>query len=587
MGAAALLLYPDPEHYNPPSLGLKPFPSSQYMPSDAIRHDSLIWNGLGDPQTPGYAATSYAHRLPLQSLHLPSIPVQPISFENALQILSRLDGSKAPKAWNNGSNTTYNLGPGFRNDGNSNITLHLKISNQLVNKTIYNVIGSIRGRVEPDRYVIVGNHRDAWFNGAIDSAAGTAAFLELSRVFGDLLTDGWRPRRSIIFCSWGAEEFNLIGSTEWIEENMKILHGRAIAYINSDIVVIGNGSLSVAASPLLYHTIFNASKEVPNPNEEEGAKTVYDKWLISYPLMRNSSGMISVKRNAFDSSFDVDNDLFNANQHFAGEPNESGSLLQTYMESAALQTRPKVRQLDMRSSYAPFFTVAGIPALDITYTNVNDIKSDANQINSMSNPLLHTKYDTFEVIDKFIDPQFKYHKAVTQVLGEIIRDIADSLFIPFNLLDYAQVLKDLYITLHIHTESILANNGIKIELLDSAIKNFTSAAIRFHLNQDKIDFTDPMAIRRVNDQLMLIERTFLDPNGLPRNMMKRHIILSPSETDPPYDEMFPGLMDEFSILLHQTGNSNVKSWTWDVIRAHFSIIVSTIQSAAQAISDVI
>ncbi|CAG2110486.1 unnamed protein product, partial [Medioppia subpectinata] len=111
MGAAALLLYPDPEHYNPPSLGLKPFPSSQYMPSDAIRHDSLIWNGLGDPQTPGYAATSYAHRLPLQSLHLPSIPVQPISFENALQILSRLDGSKAPKAWNNGSNTTYNLGP--------------------------------------------------------------------------------------------------------------------------------------------------------------------------------------------------------------------------------------------------------------------------------------------------------------------------------------------------------------------------------------------------------------------------------------------------------------------------------------------
>ncbi|XP_054154396.1 putative N-acetylated-alpha-linked acidic dipeptidase [Oppia nitens] len=588
MGAAALLLYPDPENYNPPKLKAKPYPESPYMPPDAIRLDSLLWNGLGDPQTPGYAATPYAHRLPLSSINLPSIAVQPISYTTALEILSRLDGKKAPNDWNIGSNVSYYLGPGFRNDGSSNFTLHLKVANSLVNKTIYNVIGSIRGRVEPDRYVIIGNHRDAWFKGAIDSAAGTAAFLELSRIFGDLLVEGWRPRRSILFCSWGAEEFNLIGSTEWIEENQKILNSRAVAYINSDIIVIGNGSLSVAASPLLYHAIFNATKEVINPNEEDEAKTVYDKWLISYPLMRNTSGMISPKQSAFDADIDLISDLSNANKHLKEEPNESGYLLRTYLESAVLQIRPKVRQLDMRSSYAPFFIMSGIPALDITYTSSNDFRGESyNQINSMSYPLLHTKYDTFDLIEKFIDPDFRYHKAVTQVLGEILRDLADSLFIPFNLLDYAQVLKDLYITLYIHTETILTNNGINIELLDLAIKNFTKAAVKFHSKQDKLDFKDPMAIRRINDQLMLIERTFLDTNGLPRNMMKRHIVLSPGEVDPPYDEMFPGLMDEFAVLLQHPGTGVKTQWSWDVIRAHFSILVATIDNASNAISDVI
>jgi len=380
--------------------------------------------------------------------------------------LRKLGGKVAPDKWKGGFNFTYHIGPGFQNE--PNLTLHLKINNRLVNKTIYNVIGSIRGKVEPDRYVIFGNHRDAWFKGAVDSSAGTAAFLELSRVFGDLLKEGWRPRRTILFCSWGAEEFNLIGSTEWIEENLKILNGRAVAYVNSDIIVIGNGSLSVAASPLLYHAIFNATKEVPNPNDEEEAKTVYEKWLISYPLMRNSTEMLlrpGVKRNALNwSEFDYDNDLIDINKHFKSEESsEAGSLLKTYMESAMQEIRPKVRQLDMRSAYAPFFTLAGIPAVDVTYVNVNDVKGEDSSINLMNYPLLHTQYDVVELIEKFIDTDnYKYHKAVTQVLGEILRDLADSLFIPFNLLDYAQVLRDFYFTLHIHNENILLKNGVNI-----------------------------------------------------------------------------------------------------------------------------
>lgn len=435
------------------------------MPPDAIRRDSLLWNGVGDPLTPGYPATHYAYRVPLQAVQMPRIPVQPISYSTAYEILKLLGGSPAPAKWNGGFNFTYHLGPGFLT--NSSLKLHLQVNNNLVNKTIHNVVGYIKGRVEPDRYVIIGNHRDAWVRGAIDAAGGSAALLELSKVFGDLLKEGWRPRRTIMFCSWGAEEFNLIGSTEWIEEHNKLLHGRAVAYINSDIIVIGNGSLTVAASPLLYNAVFNATKEVPNPNEKDTeAKTVYDKWLSTFPLMRNSSAMLfpsGISKTLEDESgYDYEAQVFTPiKSHSSFKPEEigqSGSLLKSYMDSAMLQVRPKVRQLDMRSVYAPFFTLVGIPVVDVTYTH----SSESYTSLLMGYPLLHTQYDDVKLVEKFIDPDYRYHKAVTQVLGEIVRDLADSLFLPFNLLDYAQVLKDFYLTLRIHAEHVLQSHQINI-----------------------------------------------------------------------------------------------------------------------------
>ena len=139
----------------------------------------------------------------------------------------------APFDWKGGLNLTYKVGPGLRDK----LRVHICVNNELVNKTIYNVLGTIRGRIEPDRYIIVGNQRDSPSTGAVDSASGTAAFLELARVFSTLVQEGWRPRRSIVFCSWGAEEFNLLGSTEWVEEMYKILYTRAVAYININMLV--------------------------------------------------------------------------------------------------------------------------------------------------------------------------------------------------------------------------------------------------------------------------------------------------------------------------------------------------------------
>lgn len=419
------------------------------------------------------------------------------------------------------------------------------------------------------RYVIIGSHHDAWAYGAIDGGGGTAALLELSRVYGRLLKEGWRPRRTIMFCSWGAEEHNLIGSTEWLEENLKLVQGRAVAYINADILVAGNASIRAVASPLLYNAIFNATREVTNPNEHDrldGLKTIYESWLLTFPNKRNISNLLYPKYSHVVNVEDYDEIETKVPQR------NTSSLLDSYLKSAMQLVRPKIREMDMRGNYAPFFVGAGIPVVDISY--VHD-----STMSSSSYPLHHTELDTFEFVKKFIDPDFKYHAAVTKTLGEILRDLADSLFLPFNLFDYAQVLEDFYVNLQAKFKKRMDEHGIDITYLEMAIRNFSDAAMKFHSAQEKVDLSDPMTVRRINDQLLLLERAFLDPNGLPRNIYKKHVIMSPSEVFLSSSGIFPGLLDEFSKLEQYPMNIESSS----LLKAHFSILVFTIHSAAKVI----
>lgn len=252
------------------------------------------------------------------------------------------------------------------------------------------------------------------------------------------------------------------------------------------------------------------------------------------------------------------------------------SLLENYMKNAMQGTRPVVRKMDMLSNYAPFFSYAGIPALDICY--VTEAK-----LPSFPYPLYNTEYDDFNLIKNFIDPTFEYHATVVKILGELLRDLSDSLFLPFNLFDYAQVLRDYYINLHSSAKRLLEDQSIDILQLDSAIRNFTEAAYQFHATQENVDLSDPMTVRRINDQLLLLERAFLDPSGLPRNMYKRHIVLSPGEGSFHYmDDIFPGLMDEFANLILDPKDDH----SIEIIRTHLSILIFTINSAAATIKDV-
>ncbi|XP_054716263.1 putative N-acetylated-alpha-linked acidic dipeptidase [Uloborus diversus] len=569
--AAGLILYPDPENYNPPILKSDPYPKTWWLPPNVARTDSVLWNGAGDPLTPGYPARHDANRLSLSSALLPGLIVQPVSYADAYKLLSSLGDHDAPKDWQGGFNFTYKIGPSFKD---STWKIHMQVYNQYVNKTIYNVVGKIRGKTEPDRYVIIGSHRDAWAYGAIDAAGGTSALLELTRVYGRLLKEGWRPRRTILFCSWGAEEHNLIGSTEWIEENLKLLHGRAVAYINADILVAGNASIRAVASPLLYNAIFNATKEVSNPNEHEkieGFKTVYDSWLATFPKKRNVSNLLYPKFSKLISIEDYDDMEFKPPQTH----NNHSTLLESYIKSSMQLVRPKIREMDMRGNYAPFFLHAGIPAVDVSY--IHD-----STLSSSSYPLHHTEFDNFDFVKNFIDPTFKYHATVVKILGELLRDLSDSLFLPFNLFDYAQILQDFYLNLSLKLKGIVEHNAVDLNHLEFAIKNFSNAAMKFHSAQEAVDLSDPMTVRGINDQLLLLERAFLDPNGLPRNIFKKHIIMSPSESYLSHSGIFPGLLDEFSNLEIYPQDAE----SLELIKAHFSVLVFTIQSAAKIIQNV-
>lgn len=136
--------------------------------------------------------------------------------------------------------------------------------------------------------MIIGNHRDAWTFGAVDPNSGTAAMLEIAERLSKLEKKGWRPRRTIIVCSWDAEEFALIGSTEWAEENMDMLASRAIAYLNVDISVFGPGGLMPRATPQLDELIKEASRMVPDPDDP--SHTLYDSMIHHNPPITRVAG---------------------------------------------------------------------------------------------------------------------------------------------------------------------------------------------------------------------------------------------------------------------------------------------------------
>lgn len=141
--------------------------------------------------------------------------------------------------------------------------------------TIHNVFAVIRGLEEPDRYILLGNHRDAWTYGAVDPNSGTAALLDIARRYALMMQRGWNPRRSIILCSWDAEEFGMIGSTEWVEQNLMTLGSKAIAYLNVDCAVQGPGFFA-RATPQLDELLIEITKKVKDPDNKEA--TVYEMW---------------------------------------------------------------------------------------------------------------------------------------------------------------------------------------------------------------------------------------------------------------------------------------------------------------------
>ncbi|KAK4432646.1 putative glutamate carboxypeptidase AMP1 [Sesamum alatum] len=238
-----------------------------------------VMNGLGDPLSPGWAGIEGGEKLDLNDPRVtekfPAVPSLPVSEAAAESILRSLEGAGVPYEWREsfkiGGSRIRRVGPGptilnFTYEGERKMT------------TIHNVFAVIKGSEEPDRSVLLGNHRDAWTFGAVDPNSGTAALLDIARRLALLMRLGWNPRRTIILCSWDAEEFGMIGSTEWVEQNLVNLGSKAVAYLNVDCAAQGPGFF-VSATPQLDDLLVEVTKQVKDPDSKN--LYLYERWAAA------------------------------------------------------------------------------------------------------------------------------------------------------------------------------------------------------------------------------------------------------------------------------------------------------------------
>ncbi|XP_004596913.2 aminopeptidase NAALADL1 [Ochotona princeps] len=521
-GVTGLLVYTDPADINDGhSFPNETFPYSWGLPPSGVERGSYF-EYFGDPATPYLPAKPSSFRLNLADITgFPPIPSQPIGFQDARNLLCNLSGSEAPDSWQGALGCSYKFGPGFESGFPADSQVNMSIYNYLELRNSSNVLGVIRGAVEPDRYILYGNHRDSWVHGAVDPSSGTAVLLEVTRVLGTLVKKGtWRPRRSIVFGSWGSEEFGLIGSTEFTEEFFSSLQERTVAYINVDISVFANATLRVQGTPPIQSVVFSATKEVQAPGLRD--LSVYDNWVRH---LNRSSPVYGVV--------------------------------------------PRLGTLGAGSDYAPFVHFLGISCMDIAYTY------DPTKTSARIYPTYHTAFDTFDYVEKFLDPGFGSHRAVAQTVADVILRLSDSLFLPLNVSDYSDTLRSYLQEAQSALGAQLEQHGIALGPLRTAVEKFEAAAAALdqHIQTTRQGSPSPLQVRMLNDQLMLLERAFLNPRAFPEERYYSHVLWAPRSGS---TATFPGLANAFA----RANGTEPGSEAWAEVQRQLSIVVVALEGAA-------
>jgi len=267
-GAAALIMYSDPQDDG--YVRGDVYPGGRMRPPPGVQRGSVL-NLDGDPSTPGWPSTDGAKRLTPDQMDLPHIPVIPIGYGNAMDLLRDLRGTDIPaQSWQGGLPFRYHVGPGP-------VEARIQVQDDrdsTAYKPIWDTFGVVRGTEFPDEMIVIGGHRDAWGPGTADNVSGTVSVLEAARAVAREVHQGHRPKRTIVFATWDAEEWGLIGSTEYVEDDsLRLLKGAA-AYLNQDVAAQGV-RFGGGGSPSLRSTLRNVAREVQDPN---GEGSVYDVW---------------------------------------------------------------------------------------------------------------------------------------------------------------------------------------------------------------------------------------------------------------------------------------------------------------------
>ena len=499
-GAVGCLIYSDPmdDGYVVDDV----FPDGPMRNSSGVQRGSVMDMPTypGDPLTPGIGATPDAKRLDIKDVTtLTKIPVLPISYADAQPLLSALRGPVAPGDWRGALPITYHVGPGPAR-------VHLKVAFNWDRARVYNVVARIQGSTYPDEWVIRGNHHDAWVNGAADPGAGMSAELEEARAIGELVKQGWRPKRTLVYIAWDGEEQALLGSTEWVEDHDKDLREHAVAYVNSD--GNGRGFLNASGSHSLEQLVNSVAKDVADP---ETTRSVWQR-LQARMIARGSRD----ERNDARSRADL-----------------------------------RIGALGSGSDYSAFLQHNGVPSLNLGFGGL-----DAND------GVYHSIYDDYYHFTKFLDTDFAYGRALAQVAGTTTIRLADADLLPFeftNLADTVQTyVKELATLLKNQQDEVRERNkqidegvftaindprrplaapkveevppALNFATLENAANALTQSAARYHkavqTAQPRIA-SNAATVRAVNARLMQAERQLTDDAGLPKRSWYRHLLYAP------------------------------------------------------------
>jgi N-acetylated-alpha-linked acidic dipeptidase len=392
-GAAACIIYSDP-HEDGYWAG-DVYPKGGYRPDDGVQRGSVedITQYSGDPLTPGVGATKDAKRLAMADAKtLPKIPVIPISYGDAQPLLAALEGPVAPASWRGALPITYHVGPGPAR-------VHLAISSDWSQKPIYDVIAVMQGSAYPNQWVVRGNHHDGWVFGAWDPLAGNIAVMAEAKAIGALAKSGWKPKRTLVYCSWDGEEPGLLGSTEWAETHEVELKRKAVLYVNSD--TNGRGFLFFGGSHSYQRLLNEVAGDVIDP--ETGA-SVLDRLRAR---LRVDGRAMRVDGRGVNPNADAEAQLAAA---------EAGADL-------------PLESLGSGSDYTPFLQHVGISSVDLGYGG-----EDAER------GIYHSTYDSFDHFIRFGDPKFAYGVALAQTAGRIVLRTADADILPMRFGDLADIV---------------------------------------------------------------------------------------------------------------------------------------------------
>ncbi len=375
-GAIGCIIYSDPSN---DGYGVaNSYPKGAGRPKDGVQRGGVNDTAFpGDPLTPGVGATKDAKRLDIKDTPtITKIPVLPISYADATPLLAAITGRVAPRAWRGQLPITYHIGPGAA-------TVHLKMFSNWDIKPLYDVIAKIPGTSSADQWVIRGNHHDAWVNGADDPISGISAELEEARALGQLVKQGWKPRRTIIYCAWDGEEPGTLGSTEFVETHVQELKQHAVMYLNSDSN--GRGFFYAEGSHGLEHFIGGVAGDVIDP--EKGT----------------SIGERSRKATILEAK--------------GAERAEARSGADLHIGA-----------LGDGSDYVAFQDFAGVPSLDIGFGG-EDAGSE-----------YHSIYDDFYWYTHFSDTTFVYGRALAQTAGTAVMRMVDAELLPYNFNNSASTI---------------------------------------------------------------------------------------------------------------------------------------------------